>query len=84
MLAETDDARGDSESERCKSLWRHVLRQAVCDALGSDPYSAREKPNARAFCLAERGQWAESRELICSLADVDPQYFSERVKALDE
>ena len=40
------------------------------------------RASARTFLFAESGPWKQSRELICSLSGLDPDYFAEKVRAL--
>jgi hypothetical protein len=76
----------DSQGERCRRLFEAILRQALSDCFGSRKQQSGEdggsRAQARTFLFAETGPWKHSRELICSLSGVDPDYFSERVRAM--
>jgi hypothetical protein len=75
-------------NDGCRDLWAAVLAQAVRDA-GSTSQRAHthsgiapsidEAAEARAFLLAEKGEWAESREILAEIVDLCPDYLRERV-----
>jgi hypothetical protein len=56
----------------------------VADAFGESkqPIAESERAKARSFCLAESGQWAKEREVVCSLAGIDPDAFRQKCMVL--
>jgi hypothetical protein len=81
-----ESASGDTQADRCRMLWAAVLAQVLSDAFGESrrPIAESEQTKARSFCLADSGQWAKEREVVCALAGIDPAAFREKVLALHE
>lgn len=74
-----------TDAQAYKSLAQAVLAKALQDAVAptngtrqgiaaARPYES-EKAEARAFCLDAEGEWAESREWWCDVADECPRRF---------
>jgi hypothetical protein len=65
-----------------KKLWISVVALAAADAI-APPKSRSEgdldRRDAIQFCTAASGNWFKQREVICALADIDPDRLRERV-----
>lgn len=79
------DINTDAWGER--ALWCAVLHTAIQDAtsavgrFGRFPSEQRERSKAVSFLTDRAGAWAESRDIILGVCDIDPGWFEEKMAA---
>jgi hypothetical protein len=74
---------GTLDSLRLRSLWSAVIQRAWDDVFGtSDAKAGIERSDAMRFLLDVRttSPWREQRELICTLAGIDPSALEEAAR----
>jgi hypothetical protein len=77
-------AKGVSHGD--KALWLAVIdrcwRDCFSDISDTNPHECRDaRDDARKFLLSVTGKWAKSRDIVCSLVDIDPDALHESALA---
>jgi len=77
----SDDPQRSDENAGYRSLWAAVLNQCWGDAVGGNGSRPYEETEARNFLLSNTAYWRSARELVCSLAGLDPEIVHDRAVA---